>query len=75
MTGQGKNDRIEQLLDIRVRERYLKEEALKPEEVQAHLDSLPDCEANAEWVDLPALYPEEAEAEENDAGAEDGSQD
>jgi len=57
---------MEKLLDLRVRERYLKEEALTPEQVKAHLDSLPDSEDNAEWIDLPALYPEEEAASEVD---------
>ena len=66
MTVPTNINRSERLLDVRVRERYLKEEENTPKQVQAHLDSLPDSEANAEWVDVPALYPEEAAEEEND---------
>ena len=66
MTVPTNINRSERLLDVRVRERYLKEEEITPKQVQAHLDSLPDSEANAEWVDVPALYPEEAAEEEND---------
>ncbi len=70
MTGQTNINRSERLLDVRVRERYFKEEAITPEQVQAHLDSLPDSEANAEWVDVPALYPEDDNMDEEDADGE-----
>ena len=56
-----KPEELDRLLDVRVRERYLKEGNVSPEQVKAYLDGLPDSADDAEFFDLPKIGPEEEE--------------
>jgi hypothetical protein len=57
--------KLDRMLDVRVRDRYLADKSIDDSTVKKYIDSLEDCAEIAEYVDLPSV-----EREEDDASGE-----
>ena len=53
--------KLERMLDVRVRDRYLAEGSIEEAAVEKYIDALHDCTDRAEYVDLPSVEPGEGD--------------
>lgn len=75
MSPKPTNDELDLLLDLRVRERNVTEGLLKQDDLQSHLDALPDSEEIADWVDLPSMEASGAALEKKGTPTDEDDQD